>query len=576
MPDGTPKHEDIAILGETNFRNRRRQFGIKTDDRRRHLYAIGKTGVGKSTFLSSMIIQDIQQGRGVAVVDPHGDLVESMLEFIPNSRVNDVVYFDPSDAEFPVAFNVLETVDVSHPQFAQEKNLVSSGLVGAFKKIWADSWGPRLEYILRNTILALLDSPGNTLLGITRLLVDKQFRAGVVERMRDPVVKAFWVDEFANYNERFRNEAISPIQNKVGQFLSSSIIRNVVGQPTSTIDIGDIMNNQKILLMNLSKGKIGEDNSALLGAMMITKIQLAAMDRARFPENERTDFYLYVDEFQNFATESFASILSEARKYRLNLVLAHQYIAQMAEPVRDAVFGNLGTIACFRVGAFDAEFLEPEFLPTFTQTDMVNLDNYNAYIKLMIDGVTSKPFSMSTLPVSGVRYNNKEKVISVSRERHARPRSVVEEKIARWSGVMFRETAEGVNIESQDQGTQRQRHPERREVNQGRREEVAPALGELEDVVVTPEKPKEVIRNLETVLTKTEEPKRLRKAYPTICDRCGDATEVPFEPTPGRKKYCPECLVHVRAIARRRPFEPVSRSSAPPPVPPVPPSRRQQ
>jgi type IV secretory pathway TraG/TraD family ATPase VirD4 len=421
----------MLVLGETSFRNRNRQFGIKADDRRRHCYIIGKTGVGKTTLIENMVIQDIQNGRGVALVDPHGDPAENVINYIPNNRVNDIVNFDPSDTEFPVAFNVLETVDPSSPGFDQEKSLVSSGLIGVFKKIWADSWGPRLEYILRNTILALLDSPGNTLLGIPRIYVDKKFRKEIVDNIKDPVVRSFWVDEFANYNEKFRSEAIAPIQNKVGQFLSSSIIRNIVGQPKSTIDLQDIMDNRRILIMNLSKGKIGEDNASLLGAMMITKIQLTAMARARIPEADRKDFYLYVDEFQNFATESFATILSEARKYRLNLIIAHQYITQMAEEVRDAVFGNLGTIMSFRVGAFDAEFMEPEFLPTFEQTDLVNLPNYNAYIRLMIDGITSKPFSMRCLRPSGVRYDNREKVLRVSRERFGRPKAVVEEKISR-------------------------------------------------------------------------------------------------------------------------------------------------
>ncbi len=567
-----PDAADIAVLGETNFRNTRRQFGIKTDDRRRHVYVIGKTGVGKSTLLSGMLIQDIQEDRGVAIVDPHGDLAEALLDFIPNHRMNDIVYFNPADAEYPVAFNVLETVAPSDPRFVQEKNLVSSGLVGVFKKIWADSWGPRLEYILRNTILALIDIPGNTLLGIPRIYVDKQFRKKIVDQVRDPVVKSFWVDEFANYNEKFRAEAIAPIQNKVGQFLSSSIIRNIVGQPTSTIDIADIMNNKKILIMNLSKGRIGEDNSSLLGAMMITKIQLAAMDRARIPEKERTDFYLYVDEFQNFATESFASILSEARKYRLSLTLAHQYVTQMEEPVRDAVFGNLGTLICFRVGAFDAEFLEPEFAPTFTQTDIVNLDNYNAYIKLMIDGVTSKPFSMSTLPLSGVRHPNREKVLRVSCERYGRPQSVVEDKIARWSGVMFREQAEEENVASRRREEQ-EPSPARERVREPARE--LPPPKELEDVVLAPASSAAPIQNLGDLLTKTAERERLKRTYPTTCDRCGKATEVPFEPTPGKSKYCRDCLEIVRAERQRRPEATTGamlRSRVP--APPPPPARR--
>lgn len=545
--------EPITVVGETNFRNVRRAFGIKRDDRRRHLYAIGKTGSGKTTALQSMAIQDIQQGEGLAVVDPHGDFAFTMLDYVPPDRINDVIYFDPSDAEFPFAFNVLETVLPEDPRFAQEKNLVSSGLVGVFKKLWADSWGPRLEYILRNVILALLDSPGNTLLGIMRILVDKEFRKQIVDQIRDPVVKSFWVDEFAQYNERFRSEAISPIQNKVGQFLSSSTIRNIVGQPTSTIDLREIMDEGKVFIMNLSKGQIGEDNAALLGAMMITKIQLAAMDRARFAEEERRDFYLYVDEFQNFATESFATILSEARKYRLNIVMAHQYIAQLSEEVRDAVFGNVGTMVCFRVGAYDAEYLEREFAPYFTETDLVNLDKYNAYIKLMVDGTASKPFSMTTIPVGArlSRYEQTEKIIRVSRERYGRSREAVEEKIGRWSGRTFQQAGEeesaAYNVERFERRRAARTEPQQ-PVQPRAREVSPPPVAQLENVVLAPGG--EAIGSLESRLH-AEEPLRLKKSYPTTCDRCGRATEVPFEPTPGKEKYCPDCLALVRAERRR-------------------------
>lgn len=424
MPD------DVTYFARTNYRNQFRKFGIKLDDRRRHMYLIGKTGMGKSTTLENMIVQDIQSGQGLAVIDPHGDLIEKVLDYVPTSRINDVVYFNPSDITYPMAFNVLETV------IPEQRYLVASGLMSVFKKIWADSWGPRLEYVLRNTILSLLEYPGTTLLGINRLLVDKLFRRKVVSKITDPIIKAFWIDEYAAYSANFRTEAISPIQNKVGQFLSSSVIRNIVGQPKSTIDLRDVMDNHKILLMNLAKGRIGEDNSALLGAMMITKIQLAAMSRVNVPESERSDFFLYVDEFQNFATESFAAILSEARKYRLDLVIAHQYIEQLEEEVRAAVFGNVGTIVCFRVGAADAEFLEREFAPVFDENDLVNLTKYDVYLKLMIDGVASTAFSATTiepLTESG-KTGTREKVIQVSRERYAKPRDVVEEKISRWSG----------------------------------------------------------------------------------------------------------------------------------------------
>ncbi len=428
----------IVIFATTNFRNSQRRFGIKTDDRRRHMYLIGKTGMGKSTMIENMIVQDIQEGRGIAVVDPHGDLIEKIIKYIPSNRINDIIYFNPADLEYPIAFNVLESVSIEH------RHLVASGLIGVFKKIWADTWGPRLEYVLRNAILALLEYPGSTLLGIMRMLTDKVFRKKVIEKITDPVVKAFWIEEYSRYPDRFQAEAIAPIQNKVGAFLSSSLIRNIVGQVKSTIDLREIMDNKKILLLNLAKGRLGEDNSALLGAMMITKIQLAAMSRVEIPEEERVDFYLYVDEFQNFATESFANILSEARKYRLNLIIAHQYILQLSEEVSAAVFGNVGTLICFRVGAEDAEFLAKEFAPRFDETDLVNLNKYNFYLKLMIDGVASESFSATGLPplIGPGQLDNLEKVLRVSREKFTKPRAIVEEKIIRWSANRERESVE--------------------------------------------------------------------------------------------------------------------------------------
>lgn len=435
--------QEVTYFAQTNFRGDSRRFGIKLDDRRRHMYMIGKTGMGKSTLLENMIIQDIQNGKGLAVVDPHGDLVEKVINYIPSHRVNDVIYFNPSDMDHPIAFNILEQVS------AEYKNLVSNGLVGVFKKIWADSWGPRLEYILINSILALLEHPGSTLLGVTRMLVDPQYRKRVLKSVKDPVVKAFWITEYNNYSEKFRNEAISPIQNKVGQFLSSSLIRNIVGQTKSTINMREIMDSGKILLMNLSKGRIGEENAALLGAMMITKIQLAAMSRVDITEKERRDFFLYVDEFQNFSTEAFAGILSEARKYRLDLIMAHQYIEQLSDEVRAAVFGNVGTLIAFRVGATDAEALEMEFQPTFMQEHCVTLPSFHIYLRLMIDGVASAPFSATTLPPVSGENNNAATVIGISRERYARNRVVVEEKIARWAGVM--EDAESGKFVEEDE-----------------------------------------------------------------------------------------------------------------------------
>src|SRR3989339_636462 len=427
---------NIAPFAFTNFRDQKRKFGIKSDDRRRHMYIIGKTGMGKSVLIENMVYSDIISGNGACIVDPHGDSAELLVDCIPSNRINDVTYFNPADLENPIAFNVLEKVDSKY------RHLVASGLVGVFKKIWADSWGPRLEYILRNAILALLEYPSSTLLGVTRILVDKNYRKKVIAKVQDPVVKSFWVDEFTQWNERVLQEVISPIQNKVGQFLSSALIRNIVGQTKSAFNIRELMDQGKVLVMNLSKGRIGEDNSALLGAMMITKIQLAAMARVDVPEEERKDFYLYVDEFQNFATDSFANILSEARKYHLNLIIAHQYIGQLVTDtstrVRDAVFGNVGTLCVFRVGAEDAEFLEKEFEPVFVIQDLVNLPNRQIYIKLMIDGIAGNAFSASTLPPFDLSktLENEEKVIRITRERYGTDREIVEDKIARWSGMV--------------------------------------------------------------------------------------------------------------------------------------------
>jgi len=415
--------EDITILGLTNYRAHKQKFGIKLRDRRYHMYSIGKTGTGKSTLLENMIIDDIKEGRGVAVVDPHGDLIANVLKFVPKERIDDVILFAPAQSDFPIGFNPLENVN---PEL---KGIVASGVVGIFKKIFGESWGPRLEYILRNTVLALLDYPNATMLGITRILTNKRYRNRVIDKVTDPVIKAFFVDEFERYEPKFRTEAISPIQNKVGQFLSSPMIRNIVGQPKSTINIGEIMDSGKILLLDLSIGKLGEDSAALLGAMMITKIQLASMQRAYIPEADRRDFYLYVDEFQNFATESFATILSEARKYHLNLIMTNQFIAQMPEPVASAVFGNVGTLISFRVGASDASSLVKEYEPVFEANDMVNVDNYQVYVKMSIDGVTSPAFSAQTLPPRTDTEGNTEEIVRRSQEKYGRPRGDVEAAI---------------------------------------------------------------------------------------------------------------------------------------------------
>lgn len=426
---GSVPADDLTILAETNFRNNITKFGIKRHDRRLHAYIIGKTGTGKSTFIENMIYDDIREGRGVAVVDPHGELIDHVLAFLPPDRIPDVVYFNPADHEFPVGFNVLENFD-NNPEM---KNVIASGVVGIFKKIFGESWGPRLEYILRNSILAVLEYPNSTLLSVMRILTDNSYRRLVINEVKDPVIRDFFVNEYEKYEPKFRQEAIAPIQNKVGQFLSSSTIRNIVGQPKSTMRIDEIMNNGKILLADLSTGKIGEDNSALLGSMLITKIQLAAMGRTRIAEADRRDFYLYVDEFQNFATDSFATILSEARKYRLNLVMVNQYIAQMPETVRDAVFGNVGTMVSFRVGSNDAEAMKSEFEPVFDVNDLVNLPNRQIYIKMAIDGVTAPAFSANTLPPPADKTDVVSQVVESSRGQFSMSKTDVEDYIAEWS-----------------------------------------------------------------------------------------------------------------------------------------------
>src|SRR3990167_9281016 len=434
IPSLRPDYESlgkdtICVFAKTNFRNQMRRFGIKLDDRRRHMYIVGKTGMGKSTMMENMVLDDIYSGNGIGLVDPHGDFAEKILNYIPAKRINDVVYINPADLDFPIGFNILEVHNEG------QKHLIVAGLMGIFKKIWPDVWSARMEYILNNTLLALIEYPGSTLLGINRLLSDKKYRRKVIAKVKDPVIKSFWNVEFASYTEKYAQEAVAPIQNKIGQFLSTNVIRNMVAQVKSTIDIRKLMDEGKIIIMNLSKGRIGEDNSRLLGGMLITKIQLSAMERVDTPEKDRRDFFLYVDEFQNFATPSFANILSEARKYRLSLIMAHQYVKQLDEIVADAVFGNVGTIISFRIGGGDAEMLAKEFTPVFLEEDLVNLPKFQIFLKLMIDGVSSTPFSAMTLPPLGGPTDSVDKVIRVSRERYGRPRAAIEDKIMRWAGL---------------------------------------------------------------------------------------------------------------------------------------------
>jgi len=469
--------EEINFFGKTSFRQERKKFGIKIDDRRRHLYMIGKTGMGKTGVLRNMIIQDIKAGHGVGFVDPHGEAAEELLDFIPKERLKDVVYFNPSDLDYPISFNVMEQVD------AEQRHLVASGMMGVFKKIWPDVWSARMEYILNNSILSLLEYPGSTLLGVNRILADPEYRERVVEKIKDPVVKAFWTQEYSRYSQRYEVEATAAIQNKIGQFISSPLIRNIIGQTASSINMREIMDKKKILILNLSKGRIGEDSSKLLGGLLITKLQLAAMSRVDISENEREDFFLYVDEFQNFATESFATILSEARKYRLDLTLAHQYISQMEDVVRDAVFGNVGTLISFRVGAEDAEHLEKEFFPEFTAPDLVNLPKYNIYVKLMVDGVAGRPFSATTLvPFEPPEKPCTQEIIKYSREQYATDRATIEEKIAKWTGDFIKKET------SSSQGG------------------------------------------------------AVKEMYDVECQKCGKWAKVPFKPDPSRPVFCKSCL----------------------------------
>jgi hypothetical protein len=420
----------INYFAQTDFRGKRLRFGIKSEDRAKHVYIIGKTGMGKSTLLENMAIQDIKNGEGMAFVDPHGKSAEFLLDFVPPERLNDVIYFAPFDLDYPISFNVME--DVGQDQ----RHLVANGLMSSFKKIWPDVWSSRMEYILNNCLLALLEYPNSTLLGVNRLLSDKAYRQKVVDNITDPSVRSFWIDEFAKYNERYMQEAGDAIKNKIGQFTANPLIRNIIGQPKSTIDLRKVMDEKKILIVNLSKGRLGEQNANLLGGILITKIYLAAMSRAGAESSALSRlpyFNLFVDEFQSFVNESFADILSEARKYKLSLTIAHQYIEQMPEEVRNAVFGNVGTTIAFRVGPFDAEVLETIFFPTFTKEDLVNLGFAQIYLTLSIDGVGSPPFSATTLPpIVVVGDSLKEQIIANVRRVYAKPREFVEKEVVDW------------------------------------------------------------------------------------------------------------------------------------------------
>ncbi|MBP7119352.1 DUF87 domain-containing protein [Candidatus Woesebacteria bacterium] len=420
LPVATDKTDlekkDINFFAKTMFRNREQVFGLKTVDRFRHIWVVGKTGTGKSTLIANMVIDDIKKGRGVGVIDPHGELCETVLNYIPSNRINDTVYFNPADREYPMIINPLEVAN------KEEAELVVSGIVSVFNKIFGFSWGPRLEYILRNTLLSLAAIPDTTLANVISALTNQAYRNWMIDQMKasgttDQVLVNFWENEFNKMQDKQREEAISPILNKVGQFVTSPLIRRIIGQPKSSIKIDDVMNGEKIMLANLSQGKLGEDNAALIGAMLITKFQLAAMRRVEIPEPERKNFFLYVDEFQNFATPSFMKILSEARKYRLSLMLANQYMAQIPEEVQKSILGNAGSLISFTVGADDAGIIHKEFAGVFAENDLVNLANRQVATRLMVDGHATRPFLAHTLPLPESHNEQKEKVLQVSRER---------------------------------------------------------------------------------------------------------------------------------------------------------------
>lgn len=404
---------NVSVFGNTWSKANRLQFGVKRIDRSKHLYIIGKTGMGKSRLIELLTLSDINADKGFCVIDAHGDLATDILRFIPKRRIQDVIYFNPPDAEFPIGFNPLECFS------PEDKHQVVTGFVAIFKKLFAANWTNRLEHVLRFTVLALIEAGDATIVDIVKILTDTTFRQGVIKRIQDPVVKNFWTHEFSSWNERFDNEAIIPIINQVGQFLSNNYIRNVVGQKKSRIDFYESMNSGKIIIINLAKGKLGENNASLLGSMIITKIQEAAMARINISENQRREFYLYVDEFQNFATESFNQILSEARKFNLSLTIAHQYIDQLTESIRKTAFGNIGSLICFRVGSEDAHFLSKEFAPQFSPDDLIGLDMRELCVKLSIDGKTSEPFSGVTLDVPEPKENFEEEIIAFSRKQYA-------------------------------------------------------------------------------------------------------------------------------------------------------------
>lgn len=436
----------VSFIGRTNYiaplEEKRFIFGVKRIDRRRHVYIIGKSGVGKSKFLELLIRQDIAYGFGLCLIDPHGDVIETILDYIPKERIEDVALIDPSDTDYPASFNPLANVD---PEF---KHQLAQGLIEVMEKQFGANWTPRLEHVFRFTVLALLDYPHATMRGMILMLTDRNYRQKVVEYIEDEMVRRFWAIEFADWSEKFDTEAIIPLVNKLGQFLSNPLLRNIFGQKENKIDLEKLINGQKIILINLSKGKLGEENASFFGSMFITKIKQAGMARASLPENQRSDFYLYVDEFHNLVTETFENLLSEARKYGLALTIAHQYTGQLLPKVQAAVLGNVGTIIVFRVGGDDAAKLESEMTPIFKAKDMINLGMQEFYIKMTIDGETYNPFSAETLQVLTVGHPSfKARIIENSREKYCIPTDAAKKLIANEEAAIIRSAEDKAAIE---------------------------------------------------------------------------------------------------------------------------------
>lgn len=431
-PENTPERE-LTLIWDTDYRGQKIRFWVREEDKFRHMYIVGKTWTGKSTFINNMIISDMRAGNGLCLLDPHGELVDDLLEYIPPHRINDVILFDVGDAEYPIGFNLLQADN------EDEKNRIASGVVSTFQKLFENSWGPRLEYILRNVVLSVIDYPNATLMHILRILTDKEFREEVISNVKDPVLLKFWNNEFNKRQDKQREEAVGPITNKVGQFLSSRLVRNIFGQPRSKLSIRKAMDEGKIILVNLSKGKIGEDNANMIGSLLVTKIQIDAMARADMAKHLRKPFYLYIDEFQNFATKSFATILSEARKYKLALIVANQYTSQLDESIKDAIFGNVGTIFSFTLWYDDAAVMTSQFKEIVAVNDLISLPKFTAYTRLMVDGVSSDPFSMKTLPPFQTDWDPEyiEKVRKQSRQRYAMERGQLEKLMNAWNKKTF-------------------------------------------------------------------------------------------------------------------------------------------